>query len=275
MKRTLLIFTALIFAFSLQAQGWMSQSARSSALANSGVSFTDVFAFHHNPGALGFLETGSVGLSYEARYALKELQTQGVAVAMPLKVGVISVGGQFYGYDAYRTTKAGAGYSMKLFESISAGVQINYIGMGFGNSYYGRKHGISAEFGALAKLGDKVDLGFSVINLTRTKLADFKNERFGTLLRLGASYQVLDELLLIGEIEQEIAHTTRFRLGVEYHPIDILYIRAGVQGAPMDLAFGFGLDWKRMRLDLATQYNQVLGWSPAASFIFDFYTPKK
>src|SRR5690554_62040 len=274
MKTIIIVAFTLLSAFIVNAQGWMSQGARVGALANNGVTFVDAFSFHHNPGALGFIEQGSAGISYESRYALKELQSQSVAVAVPLKIGVISAGGQFYGYDTYRTTRAGLGYSMKLSEKISAGVQFNYLGMNLG-SYYGSKHGISAELGALAKLTDKVSIGFSVVNLGRAKLADFKDDRFGTLLRLGISYQLIEELLIVAEIEQEVTYDTRLRAGIEYHPIDLLYIRAGVQGAPMDFAFGFGLKYERFKLDLSTQYNQVLGWTPAASFIVNFYTPKK
>ncbi|WP_417265862.1 hypothetical protein [Brumimicrobium sp.] len=274
MKTIIIVAFTLLSAFIVNAQGWMSQGARVGALANNGVTFVDAFSFHHNPGALGFIEQGSAGISYESRYALKELQSQSVAVAVPLKVGVISVGGQFYGYDTYRTTRAGLGYSMKLSEKISAGVQFNYLGMNLG-AYYGSKHGISAEVGALAKLNNKVSLGFSVVNLGRAKLSEFKDDRFGTLLRLGISYQLIEELLIVAEVEQEVTHDTRLRAGLEYHPIDLLYIRAGVQGAPMDFSFGIGLKYERFKLDLSTQYNQVLGWTPAASFIVDFYTPKR
>lgn len=272
--RILLTIFITVLSATLFAQGWMPQGARNSAMANNGVSFIDVFAFHHNPGALGFLTEGTVGASYEARYAMKELQSQSIAVAFPLKVGVISAGGQFYGYDAYRTTRAGVGYSMRLAENISAGIQVNYLGMNFGSTYYGRKHGISAELGALAKLNEKINIGFSVVNLGRAKLSDFQDERYGTTLRLGASYQLIDELMVTAEVEQEISHQTRLRLGLEYRPIDILYIRAGVQGAPLDFAFGFGLAFNRFKIDLATQYNQVLGWSPGLSFLVNFYQPK-
>lgn len=273
MKTLIIGGFALLSAFAVNAQGWLSQGARTGAMANNGVTLIDAFAYHHNPGALGFIEKGTAGLSYESRYALKELQTQSLAVAVPLKIGVISVGGQFYGYDTYRTTRAGLGYSMKLSENISAGVQINYLGTRL-SSYYGSKHGVSAEFGALAKLNDRVNVGFSVVNLGRTRLADFKDDRYGTLLRLGLSYQLLEELLIVAEIEQEINFDTRLRAGFEYHPIELLYIRAGVQGAPMDFAFGFGLKYERFKVDLSTQYNQTLGWTPAASFIFDFSKSK-
>lgn len=274
MKKLLIGGFTLFFAFTINAQGWLSQGARVGAMANNGVTLVDAFSYHHNPGALGFLEEGTAGLSYESRYALKELQTQSFAVAVPLKVGVISTGGQFYGYDTYRTTRAGLGYSMKLSEKISAGVQINYLGTRL-DPYYGIKHGVSAEFGALAKLNDKVNVGFSVVNIGRSELSEYKNDRYGTVLRLGLSYQLVEELLLVAEIEQEINFDTRLRAGIEYHPIDLLYIRAGVQGAPMDFAFGFGLKYERFKLDMSSQYNQILGWTPAASFFVDFYTPKK
>lgn len=274
MKTLFTLSFILLCTLGINAQGWLSQGARVGAMANNGVTLVDAFSFHHNPGALGFIEEGTAGLSYESRYALKELQTQSVAVAVPLKVGVISAGGQFYGYDTYRTTRAGLGYSMKLSEKISAGVQINYLSTRL-DPIYGVKHGVSAEFGALGKLNDKVNIGFSVVNIGRAELSEYKNDRYGTLLRLGLSYQLIDELMIVAEIEQEINFDTRLRAGIEYHPIDILYIRAGVQGAPMDFAFGFGLKYERLKFDLSTQYNQILGWTPAASFIVDFYKPKK
>ncbi|WP_107038057.1 PorV/PorQ family protein [Brumimicrobium mesophilum] len=274
MKTLLITGFTLFFAVAINAQGWLSQGARVAAMANNGVTLIDAFSYHHNPGALGFIEEGSAGISYESRYALKELQTQSVAAAVPLKVGVISVGGQFYGYDTYRTNRAGLGYSMRLSDKIAAGIQINYLSTRL-DPAYGIKHGVSAEFGALAKLTDRVNLGFSVVNIGRTELSEYKNDRYGTILRLGISYQLLEELILVSEIEQEINFDTRLRAGIEYHPIDLLYIRAGVQGAPMDFAFGFGLNYERFKLDLSTQYNQILGWTPAASFVLDFYTPKK
>ncbi|MCO5269277.1 MAG: hypothetical protein M9897_10335 [Brumimicrobium sp.] len=256
------------------SQGWLSQGARSSALANSGVALIDIYSYHHNPGALGYLKEGLVGLSYEAKYALKELQQQSIALAVPLKVGVISAGGQFYGYDSYRTTRAGVGYSIKLAENISAGVQINYLGMSLGNTYYGRKNTVSAELGILARLNNKISLGVSASNITRTKLSSYQDDRYGTILRLGAAYYILDNLMLTGEVEQEISKPTRLRLGIEYAPIPLLFIRAGVQGAPLDFAFGFGLVFGRVKIDLSSQYNQRLGWSPVVSLVVNFYKPK-
>ena len=86
------------------------------SLANASSTFNDVWAFHDNPGALADVDKVSVGISYENRFLLKDLQSQAIAVSIPLKVGVLSFGGNLYGYSQYRPYKAGVGYSMKLSE---------------------------------------------------------------------------------------------------------------------------------------------------------------
>src|SRR5690554_1821143 len=122
MKSLLIISFTLFSAFAINAQGWLSQGARVGAMANNGVTLIDAFSYHHNPGALGFVEKGTVGMSYESRYDLKEIQCQCAAVAVPLTVTIILLGVKCYGYQSYRRTRSGLGYSTKMSETISAGV---------------------------------------------------------------------------------------------------------------------------------------------------------
>ena len=72
------------------------------SLANASVCLTDAWAFHHNPGAIAGIKQTSIGLSYENRFTLKELQNQALVIAHPLKKGVISLGAQTYGFSLYR-----------------------------------------------------------------------------------------------------------------------------------------------------------------------------
>ncbi len=277
MKKALLFFFIIVLLAPLvRAQGWLPQGARSAGIGESSVTFVDAFSFHHNPGALGFLDKGTVGFSYQSRYLLKELQSQGFAAAQPLKRGVISVGGQFYGYEQFRTNRLGAGYSMKLSDNIAAGVQLNYLSARL-DPTYGVRHTLSGEFGLLGKISDDLAIGFSVMNIGRAKLSDFQDDRFSTLIRLGASYQIVEDLLITAEITQEVAFQARLRGGFEYNPeaVSMLFIRCGVQSNPMELAFGFGVDFQSVKLDLATQYNQLLGWTPSAGLIIDFYSSDK
>lgn len=271
-KALLLSFITLFMSGAAFAQGWLPQGARSASMGGASVTLIDPYAYHHNPGALAFLENGTVGLSYESRYLLKELQSQSFSVAQPLKKGVISIGGQFYGYEQFRTNRLGAGYSMKLSDNIAAGVQLNYLSLRL-DPAYGVRHTMTGEFGLLGKINEDIAIGFSVVNLGRAKLSDYKDERFSTLIRLGASYQLVEDLLITGEVLQEVAYKARVRGGFEYNPsaIEMFYVRCGVQSNPMELAFGFGIDFDRVKLDLATQYNQLLGWTPSAGLVVDFW----
>lgn len=265
------LFLLVLLSSSLltNAQGWLPQGARSAGLGGSSVTLVDAFAFHHNPGALGFLEEGTAGVSYETRFLLRELQSQSIAVAQPLKTGVISVGGQFYGFETFRTNRIGVGYSMKLTDNLATGVQMNYLSLRL-DPFYGVKHSVTGEAGMLATLGDDLTFGFSVVNLGRARLSEFQDDRFSTVMRLGASYKLMEELLFVIELEQEVTYDTRLRAGLEYNPTDRFYFRCGVQGAPMDFSFGTGFKFGNLKLDLATYYNQILGWTPGASLIYNF-----
>lgn len=249
-------------------QGVIPAGARSMSMGNSSVTFTDVWAYHNNPGALGYVQKISAGLSYENRFLMKELQSQALAAAIPLKVGVISVGGHTFGYNRYRTYKAGIGYSLKLADKISAGVQLNYLGVQLPEAY-GSKNSMSAEAGILAKLTEKWNMGFSVSNISRSRLAEYGDDRFTTVIRLGTAYEFSKKFLWSAEVEKDLEYSLRGRSGVEYYIIDQFCLRAGVATAPLEVSFGLGYHPGKIKLDFGTAYRQILGWSPHFSITYD------
>ncbi len=78
---------------------------RSMSLGNASVALNDVWAFHHNPAAIVGLKKVAFGVSYENRFLLRELQSQGFVVAFPIKRGVISLGGQTFGFTNFNTLR--------------------------------------------------------------------------------------------------------------------------------------------------------------------------
>jgi hypothetical protein len=166
MIRPLLLLLLLIPQV-LDAQGWLPMGARSNSMANATVAISDAWSFHHNPGALAELKQLSIGVSYENRFLLKELQSQGVVFVQPLKnKGVISVGAQTYGFELYRTNRIGAGYSLQLSERFFAGVQLNYQGIRLSENY-GSKNTMTAELGILGKITDNWKVGMNILFLFR------------------------------------------------------------------------------------------------------------
>jgi hypothetical protein len=260
---TLLIF----FPLSVLGQAWNPVGAKSASMANASVATADAWSFHHNPGAAGALTTRSVAVFYENRFLLKELQTQGVVINQPLKRGVISFGAQFFGYSVYRTYRAGIGYAMPLSERLYAGVQLNYLGLQLTEAY-GSRHGVSGEIGLYAKLTERWKLGIAVFNLGRMKLADFQDDRFTTLMRLGTSYSFSEKITVAAEAEKNLDYPIRGKFGFDYQPIKAFSIRAGVATAPVEITFGFGYNWKWLHIDIGSAYQQQLGWSPHFSIAY-------
>ena len=265
------IFLMTIFIFSLQfsfGQGWLPMGSRSHALGNASVAIDDIWAYHHNPANLVSVKKLGLGLSYENRFLLKELQSQGFVVALPLKVGVISFGLQSFGFKNFRTNRLGVGYSMKLAEFLSCGVQLNYHQVRLTDAY-GRKDALTAELGLRANITDNWKVAFSVFNLTRTKISEFGEDRLTTLMRLGTQYTFSEKVMLVAELEKNIEFPIRFKTGIEYSPIRKLFLRGGFATQPIELSAGLGYRFKeQFQLDLGSAYHQILGWSPNFSFTY-------
>lgn len=257
-KLPLLLFT--LITSTVLAQGWRPVGARASSLAGASVCLEDVWAYHHNPGALAGVKTISAGVYYEARFLLKELQTQAVAVTVPLKKGVLSFGGQFYGYEQYRHTRAGAGYALQLAEHFSAGIQLNMQQLRF-NSNYGSATTATFEAGMLARISSKWKLGCSILNAGRQRL-NGTDERLTTVLRIGSFWSPSEKVHILMEAEKQVIHPISFRAAAEYLPVPEFVIRIGTQSGPGEFAFGCGYRKSGFTLDAGSKYHPVLGWTP-------------
>ena len=268
------IFT-FCFVFTLSGyhtycQGLHFSGSRSNSLANASVCLSDVYAYHNNPANLSYIENVSIGISYENRFLMKELQNQSFAIAVPLKYGVLSFGGNTFGYQNFRTFKMGAGYSMLLTKELSMGVQLNHQLLRLPEAY-GINQTFTGEFGFNYSLNSDWSIGLAVFNIGRNKLTEIPDDRYSTSMRLGTKYQISDKTLILAELEKDVEHPLRSKIGIEYLPSETFAFRGGFATQPIELSFGFGwLISKKYTLDFGTQFHQLLGWSPNISFKYAF-----
>jgi len=241
--------------------------ARSISLGNATVAISDVWSYQSNPGALAGIKKLTLSTTYQCRFLLKEFQAQGLVHVQPLRKGVVSAGLAMNGNSTLRVIRCGIGYSLMLFEKFSAGVQLNYQGTTIAENY-GRTATATADCGVLLRLTENCKIGASVSNIGRAKLADFQDERLSTKMRLGTLIQLSNSVLLCSEAEKDLDHPLRFKVGLEYIPHRIVALRTGCQTNPIALSAGFGIHWTTIRLDFATQYHQVLGWTPQLTFTY-------
>lgn len=252
--------------------------ARSAAMGNASVTLSDVWSVHHNQAGLSGIESPVVGINYENRYGMKELSLKAAAFALPLPGDggdVLGLSMTSFGYSAYSDTKIGLAYGKKLGDKYSVGIQLDYLQTKIAGDY-GKKGAVAAEVGLQAEILENLDIGVHIFNPTRAKILEYQIqdaveiERIPTIMRFGINYAFSEKLFVTLETEKDVYFKPIFKAGLEYHPIDILYLRGGVSSNPVNNSFGFGLDMSHFKLDFAASKHQVLGYTTQISLIYNF-----
>jgi hypothetical protein len=252
------------------AQNGVPQNAgaRGAAMANASLTFTDINSIFANQAGLGYLENLSFTAYGERRFlAADGLNSFLFGVAYPHKtIGTIGLSVNYFGYGQYNEQKIGLSYARKLFKRMSIGAQFNYIGTRFGDGYYGTANSFTFEVGILAKVTKHFHLAAHAYSPARIELPN--GDVLPSVFKLGGAYMPSDKVRITAEIEKDLENPFNGRFGIEYHPISILYIRAGVATTPILASFGFGLNMKGLKIDIAASYHMVLGVSPCLSVTY-------
>jgi hypothetical protein len=249
--------------------------ARSAGMGYSGLTLTDVWSVRLNPAGTAGLEKPTAGLFYQQHFLSNELAQQGLAFVLPVGKGAFAISADRYGYSLYQETRAGLGYAMRLSEGLRAGIQLNYLGVQLGDNY-GSTAAFTAELGVQARLTEELWIGAHLYNPTRSVLGSTSEgtvvveERVPTLLRVGLGYTFSTKLLMTVEAEKDIDMPERFRIGVEYAPNKVLFLRTGISTGPVQAHFGAGVRLKQLDIDLAMAVRSQLGPTPMIGLNYRF-----
>ena len=268
--KKLLFIACCLSTFYVSAQVYPQIGARSAGMGGTALTMNDVYAVYNNPGAFGAMEKTAIGLNYENRFLLKELSTQAIAFGYHSKSsGNFGVQFQQYGFSLYREMQASLVYGRKLFKNFYGGFALNFHRIQLSENY-GSKNTASGSLGIYYKASESLDFGVRIQNLSRTELAEFKDERLPTRFGLGAKYAFSEKVIWTIEAEKAIVHPINIKSGFEIHPHEILYLRLGVNSYPFQSAFGFGLKFDKLQFDMSTLWHSTLGMSPSAGLKYSF-----
>jgi len=245
----------------------LQAGARGAALGGVGLNFEDINSSFTNQAGLAFIESLSFTAYGERRFLAEGLNSYLFAAALPLdNVGTIGLNFNSFGFASYQEQKIGLAYARKLAKNFSLGVQFDYLSTRIPN--YGTAHNVTFEIGILAKLSEQVSIAAHTYNPIHVKLQPL--ERLPSLFNLGLTYTPSKKVSLLVELEKEIDDQALVgKFGIEYRPMDILSLRAGVSAnQPAQVTFGLGLHLDNFTIDLASQYHQILGITPAISLSY-------
>jgi hypothetical protein len=253
----------------LASNGEGPLGARSAALGHASSTLRDVWSTRNNQGSIGFLRQAEVGAFAENRFLLKELTQSGFAAVMPIKKGTFGLCYSTMGYKLYRESQLSLSYGMKLSENISAGIAFDYLNTKIGD-IYGQAHAFTGSFGITAKLLPQLTIATHIYNPFRAKITDYNNERVPTIFKVGAQYMFTQKVFLLAEAEKTSAQTVNIKAAIEYVPAKTVYIRAGACSYPTQAAFGVGVNYKGLKIDLSSMYHSILGLSPQIGLSYAF-----
>ena len=272
MRQIIIVFAFISLFFSnllYAANDNFPVGGRQAGMGNSGVAVYDFWALSHNQAGLARQSHATGGFYFENRYLTKEMGLGAAAFAFPAASGVFGLSVTYFGYSQYHESKLGLAYARTFGDRLSAGVQLNYLYTFIGEGY-GRTGNLAAELGVIYELLPRLQIGAHIFNPTRAKVATFNQERIPTIMRMGFAYSFSDRVLLSFETEKDLDREAVFRVGIEYGITETIYLRGGVGTQPTTNAFGFGMALGNLRIDLATSFHHVLGYSPQASLIYEF-----
>lgn len=249
--------------------GWAQTTGggRAAGMAGAGVNLQDLWAVYHNQAGLAGVKNLSAGVFNETSFMLSEVSTRGMAVAVPVSNGVVAAQFQYYGFALYNEKRGGLAYARKLSEHVSAGIQLDYLGISIAEGY-GSKSVLTFEGGVQAELLRGFFMAAHVYNPIRAKIAGYNDERLPAVLKFGLSYLPSDKVTLAAEAEKDIDRPNRIKAGAEYQLVKQFFLRTGMASNPFNTSFGVGLIFDTFRFDVAATYHRQLGYTPHVSLVW-------
>ena len=263
------VYFCFVLFYSLQSkagnEGFVF-GPRALATGQSGLMHTDVWANHNNIGALGWLNSSSLGVSFDNRYNLSSLnQISFAGAAVSKKYGVFGLGLSRFGSEIFNQSRGSLGWS-KAFGIASIGIQGQWYQVAATD--FPTKHQLVINFGGLAKLTSKLHFGASISNLNQAKASEFQNERIPTIVRAGLTYIPNDKIRLVSEVQKDLDQKSIVKIGIEYEVLKKVWIRTGFSSQIEQVSGGLGVEWRNFQFQYAIANHPQLGWSNSLGINF-------
>jgi hypothetical protein len=271
MKKPIALFVMVLF---MNQIGFTSgdrtpAGGRSLAMGGTSVTTNDFWSLVNNQAGAAWLTGISSGIGFENRFLVRELAYEQVGFAMAMGAGTLGLTMIRFGNDQYRELKAGLCFARKFGKRFSVGVQFDYLHIHAGNDY-GNKHLISCEIGLMYHAGQHLSIGVHLLNPVPVKITGHPAEQLPPIICIGLSYCFSRDFLTAIEVEKDLDNPLAFRAGAEYHFAGPAYARIGISTTPVSFTFGVGLEFNKLKFDIASGYHQALGFSPAGSIVYSF-----
>ncbi len=231
----------------------------------------DLWGLFSNPANIGGIKSPELSTYFERRYNMPELQYLALGGVYPFnKEHTIGACFSSFGWEFFKTNLMGLNYTYHLLKIIHLGIRLNYANTAIPN--YGNWYSWLVDIGGNATISKKVNVAFKVMNANQSEILE---DKLPVEIAIGLKYQPSKKVKVLTEWKKNHLFPVSFLMAVEYQPTNYLFFRTGSGissnrlPAPnnyfLTSAFGVGLHWQNMILDLAAQWHDRLGLTPSIS----------
>jgi hypothetical protein len=262
MRISIVSLLILLFGEKTLAQSVSTtMGARSAALGYASTTLTDEWSLSNNIGGLAKVKETSMAFAFEAKPALPGSSRMAASFSSSLKkIGALGIGLFKFGDKLYSEQILTTGYSNQ-FGIASLGIKLDYIQ--YRTEGFGTKSAVSVSFGGIAEITNQLSIGAYIQNLNQPKLTN--GERVPVRLAAGLNFKPTEQILLVTEIEKDLAYDPTVKIGMEYAFHKKVFGRTGFNLNPEAAFFGLGFKGWRLRFDYSIQYTSNLNFAHQAS----------
>jgi|GEM_PF-1360912 len=261
--------------------------ARYGALGNAASAAAyDASAMYYNPALLDNARENRIQIGVKSLFDGAHFETAsyvnplGKTGAFGINLGIVNYGefesvdenGVETGTSQMNDMFLGMGFGRQLFYGVKGGFTFKAALRSIAGKQY---TGFNMDAGLQKNIGG-LDIGLSVINpLPLSVKYGESEEKFITSVRAGIAY-TFDEPSLMMAVDAEkrfIAGNPSINAGIEYKPLNGLYLRAGIAEALEKNAItgGFGFENSGFALDYSLEYGASMFHSIGLSYGFNSY----
>ncbi|MBL7965399.1 MAG: hypothetical protein JNK09_00255 [Prolixibacteraceae bacterium] len=260
----------LLAPFCSMAQELFNPGSRAQAMGGVAATLADCWSVFGNQAGLANIHQPELAGSFQSRFLINELALTSGLVVIPVQSSVFAVSVYQFGKTPFRQNKIGLAYARFITPSLNIGFQFNYYRLSVFED--NRSVGLwGVELGLQYRISDEFSLGGHLTNpyqtFVETSSGDFK---YPCIVNVGCMYRASESFLMVAEVENRFSEEVIVKTGLEYNLNERIFFRGGISGKPFQLSAGFGFQVKKLQIDLASAYHQLLGNSPSFSFKYRF-----
>jgi len=220
----------------------------------------DIWTPFRAPASLAEVPAIEAGVHYQDRFAVKELATKGVQIAVPTKLLNFGAAFSYFGYENYNENIVNLSFARKFSEKFLLSAAVDYYSVYFSKSA-GSKGKLIAQIGIASQPIENLFIGFQAFNPVQTNIkTDILEKEIPSVFSLGAGYHFTDKVIWGLQLDKEISEKAQFATEIEYRFLDYLLVRVGCTAHEKLMpSAGFGFHLYYFWLDANFKYHNDLG----------------